>query len=683
MSEEQVVAPTIQQEQIPEMAELTWGIIIKKFYESLKLAGKEKQERNFKTAINFFLEAIGLTEDSPVGTELAEEFKAKIEVYITFQTNRGLEKSTYGPRVSKIKALKRFVDKNFADKLQLQTLPKTFGQRLRRLITALGFTIMSFWRTLPDGLVGYNTLLAWCNERKIPSRGWLKAIETIEFHLNIPPGTLRPPKYLLRGHNLKIGHSDFGNKTQALSSKPYFVWTRSLEEEFQRLFFHKTTAILPDGEERHEKGQWTSSEGAGVVASADIVEGFLKSFMGYCALPQGSSDPYLRGEGIKLESLSLALLADKKLIENFIEFKRLRSGLRRRPATPAILTSALDYNISTDKRWEFYSKGGKYNRGSLMVLGYISSFLRPGTGYLYQHSEFAEKLGSRMTAANWHDQCTATRDRVEKLRRQIKKMKTEGDQENYDFGHDPKEQIQWILDLPRPFIILQGMVKAMLDDLLPETATMFNRARQYRDIVLVALLCANPLRIRMFSIMEFEKHLIRQSDGSWWLRFKKGAFKNRRALKSDYVVKVAEEIWPLLDRYKKDFHPFLAGASKSKHVFLGDRTRKHGRPLSTDMLSLSIRELTELYIPGAIGFRPHAFRHIIATDIIRKDPRLGFFIASRALHDKFETVEAEYAHLKTSEFFEAVNIHFSEMWGSVFGSSQQELKNQNIGLAVG
>jgi integrase len=230
-----------------------------------------------------------------------------------------------------------------------------------------------------------------------------------------------------------------------------------------------------------------------------------------------------------------------------------------------------------------------------------------------------------------------------------------------------------ILDQQRPLAVLQGMVKAMLNDLLPEYAPTLEKARQYRDIVLIALLCANPLRIHMFSLMEFGKHLERRGDGSWWLQFKQGAFKNRRSLKSDYQVRVAEELWPLLNVYKKEFHPVLVGSSNSKYVFPishnSARTRAGSR-MGENNLSDIVEIMTKLYIPDSEGFRAHAFRHIIATDIIKKDPRLGFFIAAKALHDKLETVEEQYSHLKTSEFFEPVNAHFTEMWTTVFGEQR-------------
>ena len=671
MSNNKIATTDDQQEKPTELTGLTWGFIIKKFMEFLKSESKQKQERNFKTAFKFFLQATSLTNDSEVGTELTEEFEAKLELYIEFQRVRGVGESTYSPRVSKIRMFKSFVDQNFGPRLQLQTLPKTFGQRLRMLITALGFTIMGFWRTLPKGLLGYNAFHQWCREKQLPSRKLLPIIETIEYHLRVPSGTLRLPQYLRKGHGLGVGQSDSGNKTRAAISKPYSIWTEALEQEFQGLFLNRTLAILPEGEERGEKAQWTRSED-GRVPSAKIAKKILKSFMGFCTLAADCPDPFLRGAGIQLEDLSLALLADKTLVEKFLEFKKLRSGLRVKPIDVSTAASLSPHQISANGLWEYYNKGGKYNGGTIQVLIFVSTLLRPKFGYLYQHPEYAGKLGSRMVAATWDEQCKETRTRIDKIHKNILKMKKEGDIENYEFGRDPKEKIQWILDLPRPLFILQEMIKAILDDLMYEGASQSERARQYRDLILVALLCANPLRIKMFSYMKFDENLIRRSNGSWWLKFGKRAFKNRRALKSDYLVRVAEELWPMLDRYKEEFHPVLVGSSGSKYVFVGSargmHTKKEGDPMSESSLSSIAQKLTELYIPGMEGFRSHAFRHIIATDIIRKDPRFGFFLASKALHDKLETVETDYIHLKTSEYFEPVNTHFSEAWNLVFNS---------------
>lgn len=662
--------------------ELIWSHLLDKFFEVLQEEGKGKQKANFKSAFKFFLISIGLTEESSVGQELGDEFEAKIDLFIKFQVGRGLSESTYKPRVSKIKELKSFAEENFAASLRLQTLPQPFGPKLRKLIASTGLTIVRFWKTLPTGLVSYDTLRYWCLGHQYPSKKYIVAIKTIETALGVPAGTLLLSKYLCGVHHQIAGQSDFGNKVKAAISKPYGIWTASLQEEFQKLLTHKTEAILPEDEERHDDGQWTSSEGAG-VPTAKIVKQFLREFMGFCSLPADNPDPYLRGRGISPEELSLALLADKELVEAYLKFMRLRSGLRVRRIEESEAATLPAYLISADGKWEYYDKGGKYNKGSLLALMHTSSLLRPGTGYLYQHPEFAEKLGPRMTAASWHDQCVAARARVNKLFRKISLMKKKNDLKNYDFGRDPKERIGWILEMDRPLLLLQEIIKEMLADLLPESAPELIRARQYRDILLFALLCANPLRIRMFSIMKFDEHLVRLNDGSWRLQFDRGAFKNRRALKSDYEVGVAKELWPMLDRYRIEFHPLLAGPQGSQYVFVGSGHGKHrkkmGVPMHTHGLGYVIRKLTELYVPGGVWFGPHAFRHIVATDLIKKDPRIGFYLAARALHDKLETVEAEYVHLKTSEFFEPVNTHFGEAWNQVFNSP---LMGSGIGTPV-
>jgi integrase len=659
------------------LAELKWAEMQSAFLADLKEQGKGSQEKNFKTTFKFFLEAIGKTENSLVGEELTVEFEAKVKVFVKFQKDRNLDEDTYGPRVSKMRAVKKFVEMNFSSRLTIQTLTETFGQKLLKLILALGLTIMGFWRTLPEGTIKYNALRRWCRDEDLPSIKYLGVIEILENKLRVPPGTLLTRRQRRQSHALKIGQTDAGSKARAAQLKPYSVWTESLEEELGRLIPYKILKILPDGEKRSERGQWTRSAD-GKIHTARMVKKSLRSFMGYCALPQESPDPYLKGAGIKLKDLSFALLADKSLIEGYLEFKRLRSGLRVRSLDEVKAASLLPHQISKNGLWEFYDVGGKYNRGAMTFLAYISCLLHSDTGYLYQHAEYAEKLHARMTEAGWEQQCEAARCRAVTIQKTLSKMKREHDadfeeedesedgspdqntDQEYGFGRDPKEAIQWILDLPRPLRALQEMLKAIIEDLIPEGISRQERARQYRDIVLVSLLSANPLRITMFSLMKFDKNLIRESDGSWWLKFNKRAFKNRKSLKTGYHVRVATELWPMLDLYKEEFHPVLVGSTGSKYVFGG---------LRADSLSKIVYRLMGMYSPEGIGFGPHAFRHIIATDIIKEDRRYGYILASIALHDKYETVKEEYVHLKTSELFEPVNTHFSECWVSVFGPS--------------
>ncbi len=436
---------TAEQPTTQPLPELTWSQLMLAFFKVLQADGKGDQEANFKTAFKYFLISIGLTEESLVGAEFSDdEVEAKIKIYIEFEVGRKLQESTYNPRVSKIRQLKRFAEANFAERLQFQTLPQPFGKRLLKLIISFWLTVKSFWRTLPKGLVSYSALSRWCNEGYLPSSKSLSIVNTIETHLKVPIGTLRLSKYLRGKHHAKIGLSDNGNKTRATLAKPYYVWTSSLTEEYEKLVGHKTAPILPEGEDRHRNGQWTSGESE-EVPSALMFRSFLQSFMGYCSLPKNNLDPYLRGCGLASDDLTLALLADRELVEDHMNFRRLRGGLRLRPVKQETSAHLPAHMVSADGKWEFYDKGGKYNNGSIVTLSHISSLLRPGTGYLYQHPEFAEKLGSRMTAGSWHEQCVLTRSRVNSLRRMISSMKKENDEEHFDYGRDPKERIEWIL----------------------------------------------------------------------------------------------------------------------------------------------------------------------------------------------------------------------------------------------
>ena len=184
----------------------------------------------------------------------------------------------------------------------------------------------------------------------------------------------------------------------------------------------------------------------------------------------------------------------------------------------------------------------------------------------------------------------------------------------------------------------------------------------------------------MFSIMQIGKHLVKESGGSWWFNFSRKDFKNRNVKKGRrvnrnssrksnrggiYKVQLPPEVWPYIDEYLEKYRPHLAGANSNSFLFLpvrynGNKKSTHGG-LTCDSLGNIVRIMTYFYIPleGNPGFGPHSFRHIVATDIIKKDPSVGFFLAAIALNDELDTVEEEYVHLKTSEFFRPVNEHFS------------------------
>jgi len=389
---------------------------------------------------------------------------------------------------------------------------------------------------------------------------------------------------------------------------------------------------------RAKRSIWTGEKGT-IPPTALLCKSFLGRFFGFCCLPPDNPDPALRGLGLNENDLSLALLTDVKMVEEFI--------------TVFYLTRS----------------GGKYNQGAFSFISYLASFLRKETGYLYQKPEFAAKLGMPIDIAAWQERCLKTRQRLIEIKEFIEQEKASGG-ENFGFGRDPEKPIKEILRSSRPILITMQMVKDMLSDVEKMSNKPLQQATLFRDLLLIAMLQANPLRIKMLSTIKFGQHLIKKEDGSWWLVFKRHEFKNRHFLKTDYQVRVAPDLWWMIDAYKNKFRVRFSTAEKSSYVFLTEckhffpRLKNQYKPSATS-LSQKVANRTQQYIPNCEGFRAHAFRHIVATDIIKSNPGIGFFLAAKVLHDKLETVETSYAHLKTSEFFEPYNQLFSESWNSL------------------
>lgn len=642
---------------------VTYDELLKAYEKHLTDTHRESLVPNSKTALTIFLKENQLSLSSNVGVELTKRFLHTLAVFTEAQKRDGIKLTTYGPRQSYLRAIQNFYVIGIAPKLDLSR----FGDVLQGLIVETGCGMRSFYKSHLKELMTMTTFKDWYYGRHLPSTGKLVVVKEIERNLNVVEGTLihlLPSQRYGRPRRPK-GQTTYGRRAKAVQGKPYRYWNDQLEGEFVGILKYKSSPIPAEGEQRSKRGRWSSTEGAH-LPTAEVHRGFFKNFFGFCRLPVDASDPYLRGFGIPVEELSLALLADKNIIEAYLEFTRIRTTLGS--SSPSEVPNSQPSDAIADQ-----VNDGKYNQSTLSFLGIVSSHLREKTGYLYQHPSFADKLGERMTAPTWQEQCTDTRRRLLEVHNTVYEMKRSGDYQNYEMGRNPEEPIKEILDQKRPLLVIQELVKTMLRDFEMGISCAVNRALLYRDILLISMLAANPLRIRQFSIMQFDKNLICKPDGSWWLFYKKGDFKNRHALDGDYLVRIAPEIWPIINRYRSEFYPVLCGESSTKYVFLAGTTGKNrmakDRRLLAHALSGIVQRVTHAFVPNSPGFGPHAFRHIVATDIIKTDPRFGFFLASRALHDKLATVEKAYAHLKTSEFFEPYNDHFSAAWQQVFPSS--------------
>src|ERR1044071_3156913 len=610
---------------------ITYSDLRNRYEKFLESSGKQSQIKNLKTIIKTWVHAFSLTESSLIGNELNGDFDIRLEYYVLAQEKRGIKLSTYRSRLSHLRAIKKF----YESIAEPDNTSGKFHVTLLKLILTSGFkSLKDFHTRCLSGKCRLQRLRLWCAGRSSPTTDSLPLVEELERLLSVKAGTLTsllPKRLRGTGKQRKTGQTSYGQKMMAAHKKPYQYWSPSLEAEWMGFVSFMTASYLPEGIKRNSA--WTSSSSCkgDVFPSADIGKSRLRSFFGFCCLPK-SDDPFLNGAGINPKEMTLSLLAEKRLVVNYPEFQKVRAG-------------------------------GVYTLGCLSFIELVGQLLRAETGYLSQYSDFSKKLLKPVPSAKWRKKCSDTRNRVISIGDQLK-------QQNLIVkGRDPEEPIAEILAQERPLHVLLQMIKDMQHDMPPENSSKRLQALHYRNILLVGLISSNPLRLRQFTIMEFDRHLKRRSDGEWWLDFKKREFKNRKVLQSDYSVRVERHLWPIIERYRNEFRPYLAGAKKCKYVFRQEIRRKGDenniKPISRPGLTCLMLNLTRDYITISPGFCLHAFRHIVATDIIKKNPEFGFFLASKALHDKLETVERAYAHLKTHEYFEPVNRHFGTAWEEV------------------
>ncbi|AXK40772.1 hypothetical protein DWG20_00260 [Crenobacter cavernae] len=105
--------------------------------------------------------------------------------------------------------------------------------------------------------------------------------------------------------------------------------------------------------------------------------------------------------------------------------------------------------------------------------------------------------------------------------------------------------------------------------------------------------------------------------------------------------------WQDLERYLFIYRPKLL-RFPSDLVFLTrlEKGSTHHRPWAE--LSAKVRELTAKYIPQCSGFRAHAFRHIVATSILKAEGGTHK-TAARVLNDRVATIEKHYDGLTSND----------------------------------
>jgi integrase len=173
-------------------------------------------------------------------------------------------------------------------------------------------------------------------------------------------------------------------------------------------------------------------------------------------------------------------------------------------------------------------------------------------------------------------------------------------------------------------------------------------------LVLIKLLSSNALRRRNLVYLTWRAddtgQLYRKADGSWWIRIPKQQFKNwyGAAREFDYDSPVHPSAWADIEKYLF-VHRKLLMRGPTDLVFLtlaGPHSAKENRPWIE--MSSTVSTLTNRYLLKSPGIGTHAFRHIVATAILKANGG-DHKTAAQVLNDRVSTVERHYAGLRSAD----------------------------------
>ncbi|MFT3953807.1 MAG: hypothetical protein QM722_05245 [Piscinibacter sp.] len=559
-----------------------------------------------------------------MATSWADGFVVALAAFKKWEQQRGTAVSTVRSRCSHLRAIQRLAAKHAG-------MAPSFASLLDRAISQSGHSLA--WLERQSG-IGALSLGQW--RRGISSPGRLrKHLPQLEASLGLKAGTLldalpsrvsRPMGY---GVGERIGSTRFRSNLRARAAERPFSLPEAgdlLQEEWRQLLDFKT-AELPRMR-RERRAQWRAKPARmckpmrpawcctlrdGRVSPSGMAAWVqVRQYLGWLQL-----DVAHQGAGLSsTQAQTLARLADAERVVAFIHWRAERAG--------------------------------GLNTGALTFLHTVNSLLHPRGGWLTQSPWLAEAapglLGDRTT---WAAHCAATFERLKAFTATVAQTARP--------TRDVEEALRPLLDTANPMAFLHEMLERMEADMPAQTQPVL-RAIHQRDIALVTLLMASPMRIGQLSALEVgagsDQNLVRLASG-WRLqcsgeRFKNGATTMAKGLRVD----LDDDVTRAFDRYWREGRDVLLAGRTSRFFFAGRWRWDPTRPCEN--LEDRLQLLTERYIPGCDGFRGHGWRHLLATAWLMEHPE-DYGTVADLLGDRVETVAKAYRHIERASSINKFN----------------------------
>lgn len=582
----------------------------------------EQTAANRATALRGFLRANHLDVDDVVGQEMRMRFPESLERFIAvLEADSRPARSISNTRTALRPWKDAVVEYDTQEALTAGTATP-FGQGINSLLQG-----KSIQRVAQEAGIPYDMLLGWVRG-KMPRSNNGRFVLRLEAYFGMERNSLltlagikaRAPKVELGGPPARI---EYNEKVCNLSKAAFCIRPApgsQLRNQWQEYLQYKTAAV--PAFKRTKRGRWRFSPcpltadtdtnwwaflDGKEVASSRVAWARTSAYLGWLRLPSEQG-----GIGLpEVDVLTLAWLTVPDNLEDFLNWTRDRIGKR--------------------------------NQGVNQFLAFIASLVRPRFGYLRQRPELQLTLPQRYQDETWEKLC----DRQFELTEQL----VSAYRHEIEVSRDSFEPIKEIIQLPQPMDAIADMIQRMRAD--RPVGQPRRESIWARDLVLIKLLISNPLRRRNLAYLTWREdntgELYQRVDKSWWIRIPKSKFKNRHGAAGEqiYDCQVHPSAWRDIERYLFIFRPTLL-REPTDLVFLTKSS--HGvtehRPWAE--LSGRVYQLTAKYLPRCSGARAHAFRHIVATSILKADGG-DYKTAALVLNDRIQTVEKHYAGIRSSD----------------------------------
>ncbi|KVD94069.1 hypothetical protein WI90_08115 [Burkholderia ubonensis] len=600
---------------------------------------------NIISALHGWMQVLKREPDDIIGDELNCSFAKSFRRYEDEIAPR-LATRTQKDRQEQIRKLKQLYDALSINDL----LPPVFSDALGWAINRSGETLAHIGRL--SGILP-QVLGQWVQGKGTPQRQTSYArIAGLESALGLPPDCLAnrlPPRRRMRYERSKNesaqAPADTPTQTRRAAKAvcPMLRPTPRLKSQWEELIRFKTDVSRNGAKARNSwrlkpvestgfRIGWAHMCDGAVCATAGVHWAIFAPFLGYI-----TTHP-VRGNTVPVEHAdTLAWLTSTAHLKSYIQFLRMRAG-----------------NIT--------------HHGVVTLLANARSHLRPGTGFLWLRSEFVDDLcaaghARAIAIAAQADPEAAWRLYCEEAHRELLTVeKSLAAQAPVRYARSPGRRVEAILGDAFPLRRLVKIVRDLEADEPPQ-AHERDYAAWVRDVLLCKLLIGNPLRAAQFSIMRFRgnrPNLYQAADGTWRMHFDPSDFKNEKgAAFEEYDAAVEPTVSPWIRRYLSEVRPGLVGSESDYLLLPCVKGPNRGAGYAAldiepagnwiaDSLATRVKLVTARYTPEGYGFGPHSFRHIIATDHLKRHPQ-DYLTVAQLLHDTLETVMENYAHLKVDD----------------------------------